>query len=185
MNKNTLVGAIAGVVVIVGVVAFFMLNGSPKTTSEPSSQSSGSKLSAVKACDLLTLVEAKQLLGDSTTAGSNTAPANGDDIHVDTCSYTNNATSVPAIRVVTVMVRSALTGDGLTSNKQAFETGGAASPSGATAVEGYGEKAFWDPATHQLAVLKGNTWIGIVYGSANPSATTLDEAKKVADLVAK
>lgn len=188
MNKNTLIGAIVAVVVIVGAVTFFMLNGSPKTatsTPEMGSQTSSDKLSAAKACELLTLAEAKQLMGESTTVGSNTAPANGDDINVDTCSYTNNAASVPGIRIATIMVRSALTGDGLTSNKEAFEAGGAANPSGATAIEGYGEKAFWDPATHQLAVLKGNLWIGIVYGGTNPSTNTLEDAKKVADVVAK
>lgn len=188
MNKKVLVGVVIGaVVVIAGVVGVSIMNGnktSDKTLETPN-QTQTKKLAAVKACELLTLTEAKQLMGEAATEGSNTPPASTDDINVDSCSYTNNATSVPAIRIITVMARSALTDDGLTSNKEAFETGGAANPSGAVAVDGYGEKAFWDATTHQLAILDGNTWIGIVYGGTNPMGNTLEDAKKVADLVVK
>lgn len=187
MNKKVIIGIIVAAVVILGG-AIFIMNSKPAEKSpddSATSQTANTKLAAVKACELLTLTEAKQLMGEATTEGSNTAPASSDDVSVDSCSYTNNATSVPAIRTVTVMARSALTNDGLDSNKEAFESGGAANPSGAVAVDGYGEKAFWDATTHQLAVLNDNTWIGIVYGGTNPSGNTLEDAKKAADLVVK
>lgn len=185
MNKKILIGLIVLVIVAAAVVAVFIMNSNKKPEGSTSDTTAGSdgKLSAVKACDLLTLAEAKQLLGDAATAGDNTVPASSKDISVDNCSYTNNATSVPAIRTVTIMVRSALTQSGLQSNQAAFEQGGAANPNGAIAVEAYGEKAAWDPMTHQLAVLKDNSWVGIIYGGTNPANNTLDDAKKVADFV--
>lgn len=186
MNKNVIIGIVVAIIVVVGGAAFFMMNtnkSSDSTNSSESTQDATKKYSVVKACDILTLAEAKQLMGEAATAGSNTAPASTDDINVDNCSYTNNATNVPAIRTATIMVRSALTEDGMSSNKEAFEAGGAAYPSDAEAVAGYGDKAFWDPATHQLAILNGNAWIGIVYGGTNPTANSLEDAKKVADLV--
>ena len=177
--------AVAVVIVAAGIGTFIALNSnkSSDSVSSGSQASSKTQFTALKACELLTLTEAKQLMGESTTEGSNTDPTASDDINVDTCSYINNATTVSTIRTVTVMARSALTNDGLDSNKEAFETGGAANPSGAKAVDGYGDKAFWDPTTHQLAILKDNTWIGIVYGGTNPINNTLDDAKKVADLI--
>lgn len=182
MNKNVIIGAVVAVGIIVGGVIFYATYGG-KSSSTGSSNTSSGKYNVVKACSLFTLDEAKQLIGESASIGDTSEPPSSDDISVDNCSYTNNATTMPTIRVATVMVRSALSNDGLTSNKEAFEPGGAAHPSGATAVEGYGEKAFWTPG--QLAILKGNIWIGIVYGGANPANNTLEDAKKLADLVAK
>lgn len=187
MNMKVVIGVIVAVLVVGGGAAYFLLSGN-KTAGDSvttSAQKPNAALKAVKACDVFTLAEAKQLMGESATVGSNTSPASSDDINVDNCSYVNNATSIAAIRTATVMVRSALTDDGLQSNKEAFEAGGAANPSGATAVEGYGEKAYWDPATHQLAVLKDNMWLGIIYGGTNPTNNTLEDAKKLADFVAK
>lgn len=175
--------AILVITAVIGTYLIFKNTSSDTASSGSSSASSDKKLIALKACELLTLAEAKQLMGESATEGSNTSPTSSKDINVDTCSYINNATSVPAIRTVTIMARSALTNDGIDSNKQAFEASGAANQSGAVAVEGYGDKAFWDPTTHQLAILNGSTWIGIVYGGTNPANNTLDDAKKVADLI--
>lgn len=186
MNKKVLIALVIAGVAAVGVVAYFVISATkPMEQTTNSSQDASTRFAAVKACELFTLAEAKQLMGEAASEGSNTAPSSSSDVNVDTCSYTNNATSVPAIRTATLMVRSALTDDGMDSNRAAFEPGGAANPADATAVSGYGEKAFWDQTTRQLAILKDNTWIGIVYGGTNPANSTLDDAKKVADLVAK
>lgn len=189
MNKNVLIGAIIAVVVVAGGAIFYMnMNGSgnsSSSSSDSSSVKSGKKYSAIKACDLFTLAEARQLMGVNAGDGVPSPPPSTDDVSVDTCSYSNNAKNVSEMRIATIMVRAALTDVGMDSNKDAFKEGGAAYPAGATTVEGYGEKAYWDNTTRQLAILKDNVWIGIVYGDANPSTNTLDDAKKVADLVAK
>ena len=190
MNKKLVIGVIAAVVVIAGTTGILVANkddtsgdGPSMKNSTSNKDSSSKKMGITKACDLFTLAEAKQFMGEATTLGDTTEPAESDDIVVDTCTYTNNATTVPDIRTATIMVRSAKTDDGMDNNNESFETGGAANPAGAVAVDGYAEKAFWDPTLHQLAVLDGNKWIGIVYGSTNVANSTLDDVKKVADLV--
>ena len=186
MNKKVLIGILVAIVVVIASIGTYIAmkpNSSSDNTPLQNTEKSSVKLSAVKACDLFIETEAKQLLGESAKSADNTAPASSDDVSVDTCSYTNNSSSVPEIRVATVMVRSALTDDGLNSNKEAFEAGGSANPANAIAVEGYGEKAFWDPATYQLAILKDNMWIGVVFGGTNPTNNTLDDAKRAANLV--
>lgn len=187
MDKKVLIGLIAGAAVLIGGIAYFVVNSNnPSSTSNGTSGADNTaiKLVPVKACDLLTLDEAKQLLGNDASEGSNTSAVTSGDVSVDTCSYTNNGTTAANIRIVTVMARSALTEVGLDSNIGAFEKDGTANPAGATAISGYGDKAFWDPTTYQLAILKGNTWLSIVYGGTNPTKNTLDDAKKVADLTA-
>lgn len=186
MDKKVLAGLIAGAIVLIGGIAYLILGGNnPSSTSNSASSSDDTvKLVPVRACDLLTLDEAKQLLGDDTSESSNTSAVTSGDVSVDTCSYTNNGTTADNIRIVTVMARAALTDVGLDSNIGAFEKDGTANPAGATAVNGYGDKAFWDPTTYQLAILKDNTWLSIVYGGTNPTKNTLGDAKKVADLTA-
>jgi hypothetical protein len=187
MNKKLIIGlVVAGIIVITSILIFINTIGdesSNTSNDSTTSTSSTTQLTAVNACNLLTLPEAKALLGEFATEGDETFPSTNDDISIYTCSYINNAKTSPEIRIITVMARSALTHDGLTSNVEAFENGGAARPEGAVAVEGYGKKAFWDPALHQLAVLKDNTWYGIVYGGTNLQNSSLDDAKKVADLL--
>lgn len=186
MNSKVVIGIIIAVVTVVGGGTFVTLNNTPSDTKSGASKASETTSYKVhKACELLTEAEAKQLMGESTTLGTNNVPTKSEDVSIDTCSYVNNATSVPAIKVITVMARSALSEDGLESNQVAFEKDGAANPANATAISGYGDKAFWDPATHQLAILKDTSWISIVYGGTNPTSNTLDDAKKVADLVVK
>lgn len=185
MRKKLFAGTTIGIIIAVALMGYIVLmNKKPSDTpASPTTTNSGAKTVASRACDLFTQDEAKQILGDTTTASSQTDPVNGKGISIDTCSYSNNASTVAAIRIATIMVRSTTTDEGIESNKEAFEIGGTAHPEGATAVAGYGEKAFWDPATNQLAILKGNTWIAILYGGTNPKNNTLDDAKKIADLV--
>lgn len=187
MDKKVLIGIIVGAVVLVGGITFVLLNrnssSSTATDDNTSTNDPTTKLAAIKACDLLTLGEAKQLMGDKTIEGSNASAVGGEDVNVDTCSYTNYGSETEPIRIVTVMARSALTEVGLDSNVAAFEKDGSANPAGAVTVSGLGDKALWDPKTYQLAILKGNTWFSIVYGGTNPTKNTLDDAKKAAALV--
>lgn len=187
MDRKVLIGLIVGAVALVGGGVFIALSGGgssgPLASSGETTDGSETKLVAVKACDLLTLDEAKRLLGSNTTEASNTTAVTGEDVSVDTCSYTNNGTTAENIRIVTVMARSALTDLGMDSNNGAFEKDGTANPPNAIAINGFGEKAFWDPITYQLAILDGNTWFSIVYGGTNPTKNTLDDAKKVAELI--
>jgi len=182
MKKRTLAIIASLAVVLIGLAAgIYAFNNSSTTTTSTTTKSPTPRL--VKAREVFTLSDAQTLLGDNVTAGDSTDPTTTESISVDSASYDNNATTVADIRIITVMVRTALDNDGKESNADAFKAGGAANPSGAEAVSGYGEKAFWDPSIHQLAILKDNLWIGIIYGGTNPANNTLEDAKKVADLV--
>ena len=182
MKKRTLAIITSAAIVIIGLVAgIYAFNNSSTTTTSTTTKSPSTRI--VKAREVFTLSDAQTLLGDNVTAGDSTEPATTESISVDSASYDNNATIVADIRIISIMVRTALDNDGKDSNAEAFKPGGAANPSGAIAVSGYGEKAFWDPSLHELAILKENVWIGIVYGGTNPTNNTLEDAKKVADLV--
>lgn len=184
INKNVLIGLIAAGVVLIGGILFVVLRGgaSSETNSTTTSDGKRVELKSVRACGVFNLDEAKSLLGKDATEANNTNEVTSGDISVDTCSYTNNATKAGDIRIVTVMARSALTDVGQDSNVGAFDKNGTANPAGAVAVSGLGDKAYWDPAAHQLTILSGNTWFSIVYGGTNPANNTLEDAKKVANL---
>jgi len=187
MSKNKLailVGVIVLVVAGIGAAIFIMnQNKSDGTPQGTGNSSNNSSYTAVAACDALTLDEAKTILGEAATAGDSSPASTTDSLSVDTCSYTNNATAISDLRIISIMTRSALDKDGMDSNTEAFGAGGSANMSGATAVEGYGDKAFWDPTTYQLAVLDGTVWYGIVYGGTDPTTNTLEDTKLVAELV--
>lgn len=184
MKKGPLAAVIVGFLVVVGIGGYVVMNSKDDNKSETSSDTSASSsdLQALDACTLFTLEDAKTILGASASKGTEAAPTSSEDTRVSTCSYTNNASVVAEIKTATVLVRSPLTEAGITSNQEVF---GAAKPQGAQDVAGYGEAAYWDPATGQLSVLKDESWIIINSGAAAPAQRTMDEAKKTADVVVK
>ena len=175
MKKSYLFTGIAILVVVGGAVAFMAMGSSSKDDSK-----SKSKVAyvAVDACKTFTLDEAKKLLGDKATAGSNTPATKGQDVQVSTCSYVNNASTVAEIKTATVLYRSGLNADGAASNKSGFE----ANMTKET-VDGYGEHAYWDASLGQLNIHKGNDWIIVSMGGTNPKDYTVADAKLVADQV--
>ena len=183
MNKKLLIGVVVVVLVIAGGLAILFGRNNEDTNSATSTVSAKvSNLKQYDACSLLTLAEAKEILGESASEGTNTPAVSGGDVKVSNCSYTNNATVVKDIRVITVTARAPLTQTGVESNKVLFDQ---QRPSGAETVEGYGQDAFWDPASHQLTISRDNNWISIVYGGTNPANNTLADAKLVGDKVIK
>lgn len=189
MNKKLITPIVVGVAVLVGLGVFVAVSGSEtkpvNSNKEDHGASDDKHYEAVKACDVFTLAEAKEVLGESATVGTNTAPAGSEDNNVDTCSYTNNSSDPAAIKVATVVVRSAKSKVGTKSNTAAFDAGAVANPAGAESVSGYGEKAYWDSTLKQLNILQehGHQWVTIVHGDADPANNTLADAKLVADKV--
>jgi hypothetical protein len=185
MKKSiVIISAVVVVVLVAGGVGLLLGskdNSQDNTASvaTKNAEKSGS-LKQLDACTLFTEADAKAIMGASATTGDNTPSTESDDIKISNCSYTNNATAVKDIKVITVTSRSPLTQTGVDSNKEAFTT---QRPSGAETVSGYGDDAYWDPATYQMAILKDNNWIAIVYGGTNPTNNTLADAKLVADKV--
>ncbi len=197
MNKLLPV-IVVGVVVVGGggAAAYFLTrpnqnpssNNNPISTTNPNPANNAQVTYENKdACTIFTLDDAKKVLGDSAKAGTGTPGATSNDISVSTCSYlvdTNTPGSAPVsvknIHSASILVRAPKSATGTTSNKQVFT----ALPAGAQSVSGYGDSAFWNPTLGQLNVLKGNVWVILSSGvSSPPSGRTLDDAKKLADII--
>jgi hypothetical protein len=133
------------------------------------------------ACEVLTVEVARQLLGSVSRAASPAPEAGSDDVTVSTCTRTNRATSVTEARTASLLMRVAETGTGAKSNEAVFAS--SSLPKGAEEVEGYGEKAFWNPAFGQLNILEGGNWYILSVGPIDPKKHTLDETEKFADAI--
>lgn len=177
MKKGPLVWVSVGAVVVLGIALLLVANKDKKNTH---TAAGATTFAAIDACERYTLEEAKDVLGDATTKGDQTTPTSSEDMNVSTCSYTSNAPEAKDLRVSTVLIRSPLTEIGVSTNGEAFAS---EKPEGTEDVSGYGEKAYWDPATGQMSVLQQDRWFIINTGAAAPAQRTLDEAKAVADKV--
>jgi hypothetical protein len=154
-------------------------NHADKSGSTNSSASSNSKA----ACSIFTLADAKQVLGSSAKGGEKTGETSSGDLEVSTCSYTQDTGSsapVSATKSASLLVRSAKSPAGATSNQNQF---GVLKPTTVQDVAGYGDSAYWDPQYGQLDILKNSTWYILSNGPITPSARTLDQAKQLADVL--
>lgn len=182
---------IIGIVLILAATAAVIaaLSNSGSSQKDKTSQSSAQKpsnsptLTKRTACQIFSLADAKQVLGDSVKGGSNPVASSSDDLAVSTCTYTqdtgNNA-PVSAGKSATLLVRAPKTSAGSASNHNQF---GPLKPTGVQEVSGYGDSAYWDPQYGQLDILKNNTWYILSNGPVTPASRTLDEAKQLADIL--
>ena len=198
MNKLVAL-IVGGVVVVGGGVAFVVVRGHDKKAVTVTSSATGKSvevktgndaLIAVDACDVLTDAVAKQVLGDTATKGETAAGnASSDDVSVSNCTYFKKTVTAgsalaqaQATETAGLLVRAAKTKTGADSNKAIFATDKL--PSGAQAVSGYGDKAFFNPQFGQLNVLVGgNYYIISHHVGVNATKGTLDQAKQLADAV--
>lgn len=180
------------VLILAGVGAFVMANKDSDKDVSTSTQSTSAggeakTRQAKKACDVLTLEDAKKVLGENAekTELPSGGAASSDDIDVTQCIYSQPAgdtlASIKAQKQASILVRSAKTDKGGESNKEVFE--GSLKPAEAQDVSGYGDGAFWNPQFGQFNVYKNDNWYIISVGSSTPSEKTLEEAKVLADLI--
>lgn len=186
MKKLALIiGAALLVVAGAGIVTAAILMRSPQQAQQDQvvDTTVQADKKAPKACDILTLTEAKTVLGAAAVTGDNpdTNSNIAEDLKVSSCTYVNGAKDVKAIRTSSVLVRSALSSAGIEANKQAFQR----PPEGSQTVNDLGDSAFWSPQLGQLFVLKSNSWVTITSGGVTPASRTQDEALKVARLLVR
>ena len=134
-----------------------------------------------EACEVFTLADAKSLLGDNAKGGETGPELSSDDLAVSTCTYTQDAGSnapISTSKSATLLVRAPKTSKGTISNQNEF---GPLKPAAVQAVEGYGDKAYWDAPHGQLNILKNNVWYVLSYGPATPADRSLDQARQLAD----
>lgn len=185
MNKKIglIIGSIAAVV-IVGVGGWWLfLQPKDDTSSAPGQQSDAIYSGAKDACNYLTGEIAAQLLGQGAEKGTMTPMVTGNDVSVSTCIYNSKVgdslEDIKNMRTATLLVRAPLNATGAESNEVPFKQ----LKAGAITLEGYGEKAFWDPELGQMNVLKGGTWLIMSLGKSTVVEKSLDETKQLANAI--
>lgn len=174
------------VVLIIIAGAGYFLTQSDKSkdsaTVTPSSKTETKNFSPPNACDVLTLEDAKKVLGEAekTDLVVNSS-ASSDDISVSQCNYNQPGGDNQTMKQVSILVSGAKTKKGAESHQEVFT--GFLKPAGAQDVSGYGDSAFWDPALGQFNVLKNGNRYVITSGVSRPAERTLDEAKALADII--
>ena len=176
-----IIGAVVVVLAIAGGLVWWQASQN-KPNSQNNNPSEQTSFTGPKdACNYLTAAVATKLLGEGAEKGTGNAPIASEDISVSTCIYTSKAGATVAdvknMRSATLLVRTPLTAAGAASNDEPFDT----LKTGAIAVEGYGEKAYWDPELGQLNVLKGGAWLIMSFGKASLHEASLDDTKKLAN----
>lgn len=137
-------------------------------------------------CAFFTLDDAKSLLGKTAAKNSSAAASQtSKDIDTNTCSYAQSSyqagQNVNKLKTAYVKVQAPKTANGKMFNEFFFSHN---KPKNAQSVQGYGQQAYWDPASGTLNILKGDKWISLSNGTlVTPSARNLNDAKKLADIV--
>jgi hypothetical protein len=163
---------VAAIALVFSSLALYSYNTSqPKIVYEPA-----------RACELLTLGEARELLGEATINGVIVEPVQTGDITTSRCSYSDGLIQGGSDTVAAIVVRSGINDAGIELNKAQFVSG--IPTDNVEMVKDLGENAYFNKTLGQLNVLKASTWILISYGSSSsPTANTLEDAVKLADKV--
>lgn len=168
------IGALLILLAVGGLVLAKNLSTPSETTADKETEDETYKL--IKACQVYTFSKAQEILGPNTKQGDDTPPIIQGKTLVSTCSYTNGASDAKSLQVSTVLLRCS-TDD---SSKEGFR---AERSTGAEAVTGLGDDAYWDPTLAQLHILKGHNWAIITSGSSVIKERTPEQAKAVAALI--
>jgi hypothetical protein len=135
------------------------------------------------ACEIFTLADAKELLGDTAKGGIVGITTTTKDMLISSCAYKQDDGSnapVSSSKSASLKIYHPKSTMGIASNKNQF---GTLKPKEVENVYGYGQSAYWDSDNGQLNILKANNWYVLSNGVLSPSDRTLDEAKQLADLL--
>lgn len=181
MRGKVIPGALVLVVIGALLLGLSLLkpNKSPVTTPSPELSEQ-----LVKACDIMSVSDAKLVLGDDIepTDDGNAASASSNDIAVSRCAFIQKiaAAVTPANqKQASLLARTPRSEAGKQANRDVFS--GPTRPSNVQELSGYGEKAFWNPVFGQLNILQKDVWYTVEVGTAVPSERNAEDAKKLAD----
>ena len=159
------------VAVVIAAVVVVVYNSTPKVVYQPA-----------KACELLTMSEAKSLMGEKTLNSNIQNPVQSGNIATSNCGYTDGNPQTDDMIVAAISVRSGINDDGVRQNAAEFSAG--KPTQGAETVKGIGDDAYFNTQSGQLNVRDGKNWIIFSYGmgsspTMNTLEQTLDLARKV------
>ncbi|HMI09649.1 MAG TPA: hypothetical protein VK497_04635 [Candidatus Saccharimonadales bacterium] len=169
-RKKLAIGAavILGIIVLITAIVLFVRNSTPKIVYQPAN-----------ACGLITLTEAKELLGNNTLNSNANNPVVSGNTAASRCGYTDGNPDTNNMIVAAIIVRSGVNDKGVQQNKTDFEAG---KPSkNIETVKNLGDSAYFNQKLGQLNILDGREWIILSYGVGSaPEANTVDKAIELA-----
>jgi hypothetical protein len=158
------------IALIVSIIAFIQ-NSTPKIVYQPA-----------KACNLLTLEKAKDMLGARTLKSGVTEPVQNENTATSKCGYTDGNPDTKNLLVAAIIVRSGVNDDGVEQNRSEF-TGGRPDEN-VEIINDLGDSAYYNQANGQLNVLDGRNWIIFSYGiGSNPATNTVEKSVELAKKV--
>lgn len=164
---------ILGVIILLGSIILFIQNSKTKIVYQP-----------VKACDLLSMDEAKELLGNRTLRSRDgTVFITGNSGNSE-CGYTDGNPDIANMVVAALIVRSGVNDKGVEKNKADFA---AARPDrNIEVVKDLGDSAYFNHDLGQLNILDGREWIILSYGvGQTPETNTVEAAVAMAHKIVK
>ena len=153
------------------------------STSSATSTESSAKATAKKACEVLTLEDAKGLIGSNAalldgSGNQNLATTAG--VTVDNCSYSADGATLGDMKQLTIQLQS---GDSK-GVKQAYENYKKEYPG--DALPELGPSAFYSTVNKQAVVLNGDSWFFVGGGSMNGgNAANKELSIKAAEIATK
>lgn len=188
MKKNVII-SLTGLIIIALIAILYIFFPQFVTIKSNSGQPTieRQQLSSqlAKACEVLDLKTAQEFIPNAEKSTNvNDATASSDDIAVSSCAYQETGTQTPdRLKHASLYVRSARTEAGKSANDLVFVDG--SMPKNSVVVEDYGGPAFWNPEYGQLNILKNNNWYIVEFGNFTPSGRSLEETKRLADVLAE
>lgn len=157
---------IAGLIVVLaglGFIVFGNKNNEDKKSTQTSTERAN-KEQGKTACELLTLEDAKNLIGDNAvkSEGSDTPNlATTESVKVDNCTYSAEGATLGDLKMLTIQVQRGDSGQ----VKQAYENYRDEYPG--DPLPDLGDTAYFATGAKQVNVLKADYWLLIAGGSLN------------------
>ena len=169
-----IIGAsILGAGALTGIIISLIIADQPKVVYQP-----------VDACNLLTLDEAKSLLGDKAINGNHTKPVITKNNAASSCTYSDLNPDEHSVIVIAISIRSAINDAGIQQNIGDFVLN---KPNvNIMDVKDADNLEYFNTSTGQFNILSdsGKKWIRLSYGvGSDPQGNTIENAKKLAALV--
>lgn len=162
---------LAGLAIFIALIALFIYNNTPRVVYQPT-----------EACQLFTLAEAQELLGEAAVQSGVQTPTNEGNFATSRCGYTDGSSNADRLIVAAVTIRSGFNDTGATQNRVDFAKG--TPTSNTDEIQDLGDIAYFNHTLGQLNVLKDRDWFIFSYGiGSDPGGNTPEDAVEFAKKV--
>jgi hypothetical protein len=153
------IGGIVACIAVVAVALVFLTDHSRPAGSKTNTTGT-TTYKSVSACEMLTMSDAEAVIGSAEAAETNNQVGQmmTGGIQLSNCGYAHGTENVNDILSVNLLVHAATNHTGAATNQNEFTV---LKATGAKAVPGYGDAAYWDATQGQLHILSGDIWYSI------------------------